>query len=104
VSRFAAGMSYFAAKDMVHRDLTAHNILVSENKVCKVAGFGMARYVEEGFPDVSGLHQIPVKWTAPEVMLSDPEVGRSGDKAVPTSWLSSSSTHLLSDDAVLASG
>ena len=35
--------------------------------VWRVAGFGMARYVEEGFP--AGLHPIlPVKWTAPEVM------------------------------------
>ena len=33
----AHGMQYLAGKGFVHRDLAARNILVSKNKICKVA-------------------------------------------------------------------
>ena len=33
----SAGMSYLAGKAFVHRDLAARNVLVSRDRVCKVA-------------------------------------------------------------------
>ena len=33
----ASGMSYLASKTFIHRDLAARNILVSGDKICKVA-------------------------------------------------------------------
>lgn len=39
----ADGMSYLEEKNYIHCDLRAANILLSENYVCKVADFGLAR-------------------------------------------------------------
>ena len=40
----AKGMCYLASKKCVHRDPAARNVLVTEDKVLKIADFGLARY------------------------------------------------------------
>ena len=87
----ASGMEYLARKAFVHRDLAARNILVTEDQVCKVqvshvsclyflelesnllfhkiSDFGLARDLEEENYYISNGGKIPVKWTAPEVIL-----------------------------------
>uniref|UniRef100_A0A673VJC9 receptor protein-tyrosine kinase n=1 Tax=Salmo trutta TaxID=8032 RepID=A0A673VJC9_SALTR len=47
-----AGMRYLSERNFVHRDLSARNVLVNSNLVCKVSDFGLSK--------------IPVRWTAPE--------------------------------------
>ena len=37
----------FALLKVIHRDLSARNVLVGEGKTCKVTDFGMARDVQE---------------------------------------------------------
>ena len=39
----AKGMQFLASKKCVHRDLAARNVLVCENRVLKIADFGLAR-------------------------------------------------------------
>ena len=84
----ASGMAYLSNKGFVHRDLAARNILVSEDEICKVlyiisnfieqthvmiasqiADFGMSRDLMDENYYVAHGGKIPVKWTAPEVII-----------------------------------
>ncbi|KAL5107085.1 Tyrosine-protein kinase Fer [Taenia crassiceps] len=84
----ANGMAYLESKNCIHRDLAARNCLLTEDRVLKIADFGMAREehvyepgqsAEEGerkrhkkskkLSDRNG--PIPIKWTAPEALYSN---------------------------------
>lgn len=45
----AQGCEYLARLGFVHRDLACRNVLVDENDVCKIADFGLSRFVEKGW-------------------------------------------------------
>ncbi|XP_063819207.1 protein-tyrosine kinase 6 [Pseudophryne corroboree] len=61
------GMHYLEANNCVHRDLAARNVLIGRNNICKVADFGLARFIKDECY-MSNSKQIPYKWTAPEVL------------------------------------
>ena len=65
-SQVAAGMAYLEERNIVHRYLTARNILVGENLICKVANFEMAREIDEDIYEAHTGQRFPIKWTAPE--------------------------------------
>lgn len=42
----ADGMEFLESQQCIHRDLAARNVLVGENYICKVADFGLARFIK----------------------------------------------------------
>ncbi|XP_076829484.1 tyrosine-protein kinase Yes-like [Brachyhypopomus gauderio] len=63
------GMAFIESKNYIHRDLRAANILVSDNMVCKIADFGLARLIEDNEYTARQGAKFPIKWTAPEAAL-----------------------------------
>eukprot|EP00063_Salmo_salar_P082453 XP_014057288.1 PREDICTED: ephrin type-B receptor 5-like isoform X2 [Salmo salar] len=66
-----AGMRYLSERNFVHRDLSARNVLVNSNLVCKVSDFGLSRLMsslDHNMPTYTASlgSKIPVRWTAPE--------------------------------------
>ncbi|XP_075032786.1 protein-tyrosine kinase 6 isoform X2 [Mixophyes fleayi] len=61
------GMHYLEANNCIHRDLAARNVLIGRNNICKVADFGLARFIKDECY-ISYSKEIPYKWTAPEVL------------------------------------
>ncbi|XP_056404237.1 protein-tyrosine kinase 6 [Hyla sarda] len=61
------GMHYLEINSCVHRDLAARNILIGKNNICKIADFGMARFIKDEVY-VSQSKEMPYKWTAPEAL------------------------------------
>ncbi|XP_072097453.1 protein-tyrosine kinase 6-like isoform X1 [Mobula birostris] len=67
VMQVAEGMLYLESQNFIHRDLAARNILVGDNHICKIADFGLARFMKDDMY-VSQSTTIPYKWTAPEAI------------------------------------
>lgn len=65
-TQIASGMSYIEKEKYVHRDLAARNILVGDNKVYKIADFGLTRFIKEQEYEARAGARFPIKWTAPE--------------------------------------
>ncbi|NXY39785.1 LCK kinase, partial [Pomatorhinus ruficollis] len=67
-AQIAEGMAFIEAKNYIHRDLRAANILVSETLCCKIADFGLARLIEDNEYTAREGAKFPIKWTAPEAI------------------------------------
>lgn len=68
----ARGMLFLSENGVIHRDLAARNVLVSEDRVCKVADFGFARNLTGG--DVyerKSEGRLPIRWMAPESLYDN---------------------------------
>uniref|UniRef100_A0A4W4F8M3 Tyrosine-protein kinase n=1 Tax=Electrophorus electricus TaxID=8005 RepID=A0A4W4F8M3_ELEEL len=57
-------MAYLESKNIVHRDLRADNILLTDMQSCKIADFGLAQFTFQMDQNISS---VPVKWMAPEI-------------------------------------
>ncbi|KAL9980673.1 hypothetical protein ACROYT_G009286 [Oculina patagonica] len=68
--QISMGMQYLSDKGIIHRDLATRNVLVCDNKLVKVADFGLARNsLEENVYHRTGQHnKLPVKWMPPEAI------------------------------------
>ncbi|XP_015758345.1 PREDICTED: uncharacterized protein LOC107337647 [Acropora digitifera] len=68
--QISQGMEYLAGKGFVHRDLAARNVLVGENKIAKVADFGLTRHVyEERVYQAKRNRKLPLKWMSIEAIF-----------------------------------
>ncbi|XP_040916192.1 tyrosine-protein kinase Lck [Toxotes jaculatrix] len=67
-SQVADGMAFIEQKNYIHRDLRAANILVSQELICKIADFGLARLIEDNEYTAREGAKFPIKWTAPEAI------------------------------------
>uniref|UniRef100_A0A671MZD4 non-specific protein-tyrosine kinase n=1 Tax=Sinocyclocheilus anshuiensis TaxID=1608454 RepID=A0A671MZD4_9TELE len=73
------GMIYIENK-IVHRDLRADNILLTDMQCCKIADFGLAEINLAGMHNRSHLSadiKVPVKWMAPEIFENEAYTSKS---------------------------
>jgi len=63
----AKGMVFLAKNNIIHRDLSARNLLVNEYNVVKVSDFGMSRGLGTDGAYKLTNQVLPFRWTAPEV-------------------------------------
>ncbi|KAL9964324.1 hypothetical protein ACROYT_G027952 [Oculina patagonica] len=68
--QISTGIQFLSGKGIIHRDLAARNVLIYDNKLVKVADFGLARSsLGENVYHVTGQHnKLPVKWMSPEAI------------------------------------
>ena len=59
-----------ASKGFVHRDLAARNILLGEDRVVKIADFGLLRDTQGNVYEIQHTKKLPIKWTAPEALYN----------------------------------
>ncbi|KHN82272.1 Putative tyrosine-protein kinase F09A5.2, partial [Toxocara canis] len=59
------GMYYLSARNYVHRDVAARNVLLTKNLVAKIGDFGLCRYLGEALYSSKG-GRMPIKWMAIE--------------------------------------
>ncbi|XP_061689998.1 macrophage colony-stimulating factor 1 receptor isoform X2 [Syngnathoides biaculeatus] len=63
----AQGLDFLAAKNCIHRDVAARNILLTDHRIAKICDFGLARDImNDTNYVVKGNARLPVKWMAPE--------------------------------------
>ncbi|MCI4381601.1 hypothetical protein PGIGA_G00253930 [Pangasianodon gigas] len=63
----AQGLEFLAAKNCIHRDVAARNVLLTDGGVAKICDFGLARDImNDSNYVVKGNARLPVKWMAPE--------------------------------------
>ncbi|XP_022106395.1 angiopoietin-1 receptor-like isoform X2 [Acanthaster planci] len=71
-SQVACGMDYLSTMGCIHRDLATRNVLLSEDLVCKLSDFGLARDVSETEQyEKTSLGLIPVRWLALECLVEN---------------------------------
>lgn len=69
-AQVAAGMAYLEEQNFIHRRLTARQILVGENLICKIADYALTQVIDKDiYEGRTGALKFPIKWTAPEVLL-----------------------------------
>jgi serine/threonine protein kinase len=65
------GHIFFFAQ-IVHRDLAARNVLLTTDRVCKVADFGFARDVADTLVyERKSEGRLPIRWMAPESLYDN---------------------------------
>jgi serine/threonine protein kinase len=67
-SEVCDGMRHLEQCSIIHRDVAARNILLSQELVCKISDFGLAQKVTGDTYKESSRTQFPLKWMAPEAI------------------------------------
>ncbi|QRV78575.1 mitogen activated protein kinase kinase kinase kinase [Ceratobasidium sp. AG-Ba] len=85
----ADGIVYLHSVGIIHGDLRPRNVLVSEDGIAKLTGFGGA-VLERDIPDKNRFFQYSPRWAAPERMLDGTQSWDHYPRSVP-SWPTTSS-------------
>ena len=72
-SQVAAGMEFLVEKEIIHGDLGARNILITNDMTIKIADFGLSHrmYMQQGARKGPKTDKVPVKYSAIEVLCAD---------------------------------
>ncbi|XP_038054952.1 tyrosine-protein kinase receptor Tie-1-like [Patiria miniata] len=71
-SEIANGMDYLSSMGCIHRDLATRNILLSDDLVCKLSDFGLARDISETEQyEKTSRGLVPVRWLALECLVQN---------------------------------
>ncbi|CAJ0933753.1 unnamed protein product, partial [Mesorhabditis belari] len=70
--QIATGMEYLNKIPCFHRDLSARNVLITKNNLCRIADFGLAKSNEKSYyrKDDQANELLPLKWMSPETILN----------------------------------
>lgn len=71
LSDVASGLEYLHKSNVVHADLKANNVLVSNTGRAMITDFGISRIVLTSVDSTTGISTGTHNWTAPEVMIND---------------------------------
>ena len=67
---FTPWNKYLSSSQCIHRDLAARNVLVGDDKVMKIADFGLARDIHKiDYYRKTTDGRLPVKWMALEALF-----------------------------------
>jgi len=73
-AQVATGMFYLEGLCVIHCDLAARNILVTEDSnnklICKIANFGLAQFLSEDTHEAPSGTKFSPKWAAPEAAIN----------------------------------
>lgn len=61
-------MRHLASQQIVHRDLACRNVLVTNQLICKISDYGLARRTEMGPYVKSSRGRMAFKWIALETL------------------------------------
>ncbi|VDM54094.1 unnamed protein product [Angiostrongylus costaricensis] len=67
--QIANGMEYLSSIPCIHRDLAARNVLLTSNKICRIADFGMAKNENKNYYRLRKKNVlVPYRWMAIEAI------------------------------------
>lgn len=70
MAQTASGMKYLEGCHIVHKDLAARNLILTENNVVKISDLSMGiSLFNSDYSDVRGRNNAPIRWQAWETIL-----------------------------------
>ena len=68
IQQILSALEYIAGKKIVHRNVSARNVLLFDNKVVKIGGFGLAKFIDTPNDSIVVVEKddFPCRWYPPE--------------------------------------
>lgn len=85
--QIARGLSYATGAGVFHWDVAARNILLSSDRQCKLANFGLNKAFDDRTPNgfyTNPQQQVVMRWSPPEVVGT--EAAQHGNNAAEDVW------------------
>ena len=69
IADITRGLEHLANRRIVHRDVAARNVMLTSSYLCKLGDFGLSHSIAESKDYVRLSDELPIRWSAPEVLL-----------------------------------